>query len=233
MIDTGNRDPFPFHHKHRTSFIMDAESGSGESKSIADIADAIQTTKTNRKSTLTIGQKTRPKTRSIGKQPNVRRGHVLPPADSPAKNLKKDGTPKKPYRFRPGTVALRNVIRSMAGRDEWAGKNAIRTLPFQRLVREICQNVGKDDIRFEKRALKALQEGAEAEMVDVFENGMFLAAMSKRVTLKPKDMRVALYADRGNRSRYFGRDKLQEPVKITDDVDLLRRGTNVLVPTML
>jgi len=67
---------------------------------------------------------------------------------------------KKPHRFRPGTVALREIRKFQKSTDL-----LIRKLPFQRLVREIAQdfnarNMG--DFRFQSSAMAALQEAAEA-----------------------------------------------------------------------
>jgi histone H3 len=45
----------------------------------------------------------------------------------------------------------------------------IRKLPFQRLVKEIAQNL-KTDVRFQLSCLDALQEAAEAYLVGIFED---------------------------------------------------------------
>ena len=44
----------------------------------------------------------------------------------------------------------------------------LRKLPFQRLVREIAQDF-KSDLRFQRSAISALQESAEAMIVSLFE----------------------------------------------------------------
>ena len=66
------------------------------------------------------------------------------------------GGVKKPHRYRPGTVALREIRRYQKSTDL-----LIRKLPFQRLVREIAQDF-KTDLRFQGSAVLALQEAAEA-----------------------------------------------------------------------
>jgi hypothetical protein len=53
------------------------------------------------------------------------------------------GGVKKPHRYRPGTVALREIRRYQKSTDL-----LIRKLPFQRLVREIAQDF-KTDLRFQ------------------------------------------------------------------------------------
>uniref|UniRef100_A0A915EA10 Histone H3 n=1 Tax=Ditylenchus dipsaci TaxID=166011 RepID=A0A915EA10_9BILA len=50
---------------------------------------------------------------------------------------------KKPHRYRPGTVALREIRRYQKTTDL-----LLRKLPFQRLVREVAQQ-HRDDYRFQ------------------------------------------------------------------------------------
>ncbi|KAH6555045.1 hypothetical protein KP509_1Z286600 [Ceratopteris richardii] len=72
------------------------------------------------------------------------------------------GGVKKPRRYRPGTVALREIRKYQK-----ITELLIRRLPFQRLVREIAQNL-KTDLRFQSHAVLALQEAAEAHTLWVF-----------------------------------------------------------------
>ena len=65
------------------------------------------------------------------------------------------GGVKKPHRYRPGTVALREIRRYQKSTEL-----LIRKLPFQRLVREIAQDF-KTDLRFQSSAVMALQEASE------------------------------------------------------------------------
>uniref|UniRef100_A0AAQ4QET8 Histone H3 n=1 Tax=Gasterosteus aculeatus aculeatus TaxID=481459 RepID=A0AAQ4QET8_GASAC len=62
------------------------------------------------------------------------------------------GGVKKPHRYRPGTVALREIRRYQKSTEL-----LIRKLPFQRLVREIAQDF-KTDLRFQSSAVMALQD---------------------------------------------------------------------------
>src|ERR1019366_2671961 len=62
------------------------------------------------------------------------------------------GAVKKPHRFHPGTVALREIRRYQKSTEL-----LIRKLPFQRLVREVAQDY-KTDLRFQSSAVLALQE---------------------------------------------------------------------------
>ena len=92
------------------------------------------------------------------------------------------GGVKKPHRFRPGTVALREIRRYQKSTDL-----LIRKLPFQRLVREIAQDF-KTDLRFQAASIMALQEASEAYLAGLFEDSNLCAIHAKRITIMPKDM---------------------------------------------
>ena len=101
----------------------------------------------------------------------------LPPAQQPT---------KKPRRYRPGTVALREI--------RWYQKSTellIRKLPFQRLVRELAQDLGKVNVRFQSGAIMALQEASEAYLIGLLEDSNLCAVHAKRVTIMPKDIQLA------------------------------------------
>ena len=115
-----------------------------------------------------------------------------------AKAAKKSGmkAPKggvrKPHRYRPGTVALKEIRRYQKSTEL-----LIRKLPFQRLVREIASDskvilsplCGK--MRFQSLAIKALQEASEAYLVGLFEDTNLCGIHAKRVTIMPKDIQLA------------------------------------------
>ncbi|KAF7828944.1 histone H3.3 isoform X1 [Senna tora] len=98
------------------------------------------------------------------------------------------GGVKKPHRYRPGTVALREIRKYQKSTEL-----LIRKLPFQRLVREIAQDF-KTDLRFQSHAVLALQEAAEAYLVGLFEDTNLCAIHAKRVTIMPKDIQLARHA---------------------------------------
>jgi len=95
------------------------------------------------------------------------------------------GGVKKPHRYRPGTVALREIRRYQKSTEL-----LIRKLPFQRLVREIAQDF-KTDLRFQSSAIGALQEAAEAYLVGLFEDTNLCAIHARRVTIMTKDIQLA------------------------------------------
>ena len=95
------------------------------------------------------------------------------------------GGVKKPHRFRPGTVALREIRRYQKSTEL-----LLRKLPFQRLVREVATEF-KSELRFQGSAIMALQEACEAYMVSMFEDSNLCAIHAKRVTIMPRDMTLA------------------------------------------
>jgi len=103
------------------------------------------------------------------------------------------GGVKKPHRYKPGTVALREIRRYQKSTEL-----LIRKLPFQRLVREIAQDF-KSDLRFQSSAIGALQESVEAYLVSLFEDTNLCAIHAKRVTIQSKDIQLARRL-RGERS---------------------------------
>jgi histone H3 len=95
------------------------------------------------------------------------------------------GVKQKKKRFSPGTLALKEI--------RFYQKSAellIRAAPFQRLIREITQNI-KCNFRYQVRALGALQEAAEAYIVGLFEDTNLCCIHAKRVTIMPKDIQLA------------------------------------------
>ena len=95
------------------------------------------------------------------------------------------GGAKKPHRYRPGTVALREIRRYQNSTEL-----LIRKLPFQRLVGEIAQDF-KTDLRFQSTAVVALKGASEACLVGLFEDTNLCAIHAKRVNVMPKDIQLA------------------------------------------
>lgn len=124
------------------------------------------------------------------------------------KSAPSTGGVKKPHRYKPGTVALREIRRYQKSTEL-----LIRKLPFQRLVRfcltrrsqrrdrrppafsdshtnaprnqvrEIAQDF-KSDLRFQSSAIGALQESVESYLVSLFEDTNLCAIHAKRVTIQ-------------------------------------------------
>ena len=138
------------------------------------------------------------KTPTGGKQPCK---HIL------HKSLKCSATGgiKKPHRYRPGLLALREIRRYQQTTD-----SLIRKTPFNKLIKEISQDyricpggpgTPSVQVRFQSTALAALQEAAENYLVGLFEDVNLLAVHAKRVTVMPRDIRLALRI-RGDQLRW-------------------------------
>ncbi|XP_038980740.1 histone H3-like isoform X1 [Phoenix dactylifera] len=100
------------------------------------------------------------------------------------------GTPatqaRKRRRFRPGTVALREIRKLQ---KTWT--LLIPAAPFVRLVREITNFYSRDVSRWTPEALVAIQEAAECYILGLFEDANLCAIHAKRVTLMQKDIQLA------------------------------------------
>ncbi|POW01878.1 hypothetical protein PSHT_12345 [Puccinia striiformis] len=102
------------------------------------------------------------------------------------------GGVKKPHRYRPGTVALREIRRYQKSTEL-----LIRKLPFQRLVREIAQDF-KTDLRFQSSAVMALQESAEAYLVGDATRRATDQKITKSVVVIGYPKRLHQFQDAGN-----------------------------------
>ena len=89
------------------------------------------------------------------------------------------------HRYRPGTVALRQIRKYKKSTDL-----LIQKLPFRRLVRELALDIDNQK-RFQESALRAIQEAAEAYIVSLLEEANLCAIHAKRITIQPKDLQLA------------------------------------------
>ncbi|KAJ7283552.1 histone H3 [Mycena rebaudengoi] len=114
---------------------------------------------------------------------------------APRKSNAEEDAPRKKKRFRPGTVALREIRKYQKSTDL-----LLRKLPFSRLVREIASEMTTDmndnyrpgaDLRWQSTALMALQEATEAYLVHLFEDANLCAIHAKRVTIMQRDIQLA------------------------------------------
>ncbi|KAI9008137.1 histone-fold-containing protein [Gaertneriomyces semiglobifer] len=107
-------------------------------------------------------------------------------------NLRGARNPPKPHRYRPGTVALREIRKYQKSTNL-----LLRKLPFARLVKEVSADLstmeytGGQPPRWQSTAVLALQEASEAFMVHLFEDANLCAIHAKRVTVMQKDIQLA------------------------------------------
>jgi len=113
-----------------------------------------------------------------------------PRRKSTAADANKKDSPTKKRRYRPGTRALMEIRKYQKTTDL-----LIPCLPFGRVCREVAMDIqkriGVTDLRFQRNALRCLQEAAEAYLTQLFEDTVLLACHANRVTVMNKDMRLA------------------------------------------
>ncbi len=95
------------------------------------------------------------------------------------------GGVKKPHKYRPGTVALREIRKYQKTTNL-----LLRKLPFSRLVREVSQGF-RSDIRWQASAMQGIQEITEAFIIGLLQNANLGCIHAKRVTCMPKDVDLA------------------------------------------
>ncbi|KAF2263881.1 histone-fold-containing protein [Lojkania enalia] len=98
------------------------------------------------------------------------------------------GHPPKRHRYKPGTVALREIRQYQKSTDL-----LMRKLPFARLVREIAIQYSdpEQSWRWQSQAILALQEATEAFLISLFNDANLCAIHAKRVTIMSKDIQLA------------------------------------------
>jgi len=116
----------------------------------------------------------------------ARRGPLSAPRKSLGPHTRKRRNPRQPKRLRPGEAALREIRRYQKSTEL-----LIRKAPFQRLVRQVMNDMFGDNFRIQTSALEALQEAVEAYMVGFFEDTNLCAIHAKRITIMPRDMKLA------------------------------------------
>lgn len=134
-----------------------------------------------------------PRNKVIGKKGKTSKASVASGSKvSKASKAKKKTAPaeggvktEKNRRFKPGTVALREIKRYQK-----ATNLLLLKAPFQRFVRAICEGIDAQ-LRFQSQALLAVQEAAEMYLVGLFEDSNLCAIHANRVTVMKKDMELA------------------------------------------
>lgn len=89
---------------------------------------------------------------------------------------------KKPHRFKPGIVALRQIKKYQKG-----GELLLKKAPFGRLVRKIATGINANT-RFTLEAIEGLHHSVEGGIVNLLEAANKTAIHAKRLSLQPKDI---------------------------------------------
>lgn len=100
---------------------------------------------------------------------------------------------RKKRRWRPGTVARREVKKAQQSTDL-----LIPRASFERQARSAAARRLPDDEspRFSKEAIEVLQEAAEAYIIELFTDADICRMHRNRETLKDKDLSLARYLRR-------------------------------------
>ena len=98
------------------------------------------------------------------------------------------GGVRRPHRFRPGTVALREIRRYQRSTDM-----LLAHAPFRRMLDDIVASFsdGARTQRMTALATSVLREVSQAYVVSLLEKSMRLALHARRVTLLPQDIELA------------------------------------------
>ena len=107
-----------------------------------------------------------------------------------------NGYVRKPHRFKPGTVALRQIRKYQRSTEK-----LIPRAPFVK----VCKKAANDSanmtsfpsgVRMTNIAIDCLQEGIEANLVKLFENGNIICIHRGRITVTAKDLQVVDYLNK-------------------------------------
>jgi histone H3 len=89
---------------------------------------------------------------------------------------------KKKFKYRPGTVALREIKR-----QQKSTVNLFPYAPVVRLSREIMQYMGKMEMRIERAAVDCLREACQQFITETNATAQIAAVHRKCITINPKD----------------------------------------------
>lgn len=110
-------------------------------------------------------------------------GGKVPTAGKRPRQFVKKSSAKK-GRYRPGTVALREIRRHQEITDPLIEKRC-----FQALARSLSREV-EASMRWQPQSLVALQEASESFIVGMLEASQLLAVHGRRITLMEKDVKM-------------------------------------------
>jgi len=123
------------------------------------------------------------RSKAVPKQ-NVKGSEIVAkPPTAGADAVKAD---RKKRRYRPGTVALREIRRYQRSTDLLIGK-----APIERLIHDIDRDLHAVPHRFKRSAISAIHLSAEEYLQSLFKNTIKVALNSKSQTIRPQDMDIA------------------------------------------
>ena len=130
-------------------------------------------------------------------------------SESAAEGSKVPGTqvvalkPRKPRRYRPGTVALRDIRK-----QQQSTNMALPKSTFKALVQEVARNMSLGgDMRISSKAYPMLQAAAEDYIIDLMRGAQVRAIDRKGVTVTALDLRREARAEDKIRARLLATTK--------------------------
>ena len=170
LAEKGRRPPSPVHHpsparkpspaREEEKKLEEAERWVEEARWLEDVGRSPSLLPTWQLAQMAV--EARPS--ASGEEPARRKLRPTVGGKAPWKEFLQAGKVKKPRKYWPGTVALREIWQFQKSTEL-----LIRKLPFSWLVHEIALEVGKYDLRFQGSAIICLQEAAEAYLVSLME----------------------------------------------------------------
>jgi len=121
-----------------------------------------------------------------GINPNTEKTFSTKKSRTKKKEKKEEGDVKTVHRFKPGTVALREIRFQQKHSDNFS----IPKVNFRRLVREISQDY-VDDMRFSRNFMELFQLVVEDYLVTLMTMANLCAIHASRQTIFPKDIELA------------------------------------------
>ena len=114
-----------------------------------------------------------------------------------AKKPRKLRNPQR-RRFRPGTVALREIRK-----QQQESGTLIPFSTFRNILKTISREHIRNDIRWESEAVECLLAGSEAEIIELFQDALMCALHAHRQTILPRDLVLArILRGKLSRSRF-------------------------------
>jgi histone H3 len=147
---------------------------------------------------ISTGPKEREQESSLKKKPGRKKGY-LPKSNQPRKKVASKARRERERQAEESGIPLQKK-KKRANKLKWLReirfyqKSTNLLIPFApmgRLLREIASEIGNGEWRFQKGAVSALQEAAEAYLVNTFEMANLCAIHGKRVTIQSKDIQLA------------------------------------------
>lgn len=129
----------------------------------------------------------------------------------------------RPHRFKPGTVAKRDVTRYQK-----TTHYLIQRAPFRRIVKGVFDDLGLDQ-RITSEALRAIQSASEDFIIDGFRCAKLCAEHVDRTTVRSEDIALAVAISSGPSLRAVGAHLRRSQQKWSDAVNGNRSST--ITPT--